>query len=119
MPKILLVEDDPDVSKVLQQHLTDIGHSVVATRGTADALTALGAQPAIDLMLVDLVMPDDQPDGLAFAEEARAHSPDTPVIFLTAYYGFVARAGSLPGVVVYKPVDLDVLTREIRAALGN
>jgi hypothetical protein len=51
--------------------------------------------------------------------EAKAHSPDTPVIFLTAYYGFVARAGSLPGVVVYKPVDLDVLTQEIRTALGN
>lgn len=119
MPKILLVEDDPDVSKVIQQHLTETGHSVVAAGGTTDALTALGVQPAIDLMLVDLVMPEDQPDGLAFAKEAKAHSPDMPVIFLTAYYGFVARAGSLPGAVIYKPVDLDVLTREINAALGN
>lgn len=119
MPNILLVEDDPGVSEVIQQHLTEIGHSVVATRGTTDALTALGAQPTIDLMLVDLVMPEDQPDGLAFAVEVKAHSPDTPVIFLTAYYGFVARAGSLPGAVLYKPVDLDVLTREIKAALGN
>jgi len=119
MPKILLVEDDPEVSEVVQEHLAETGHCVVAARGTADALAALSVQGPVDLMLVDLVMPEDQPDGLAFAVEAKTHAPDTPVIFLTAYYGFVARSGSLPGKVIYKPVDLDVLTREIEAALRS
>jgi CheY-like chemotaxis protein len=119
MATILLVEDDTAVAAVIQQHLIETGHRVVAARGTADALTTLGTRPYLDLMIVDLVMPEDEPDGLTFATKAKAVMPTTPIIFLTAYYGFVARSGPLPGVVIYKPIDLDVLTREISAELNR
>jgi CheY-like chemotaxis protein len=119
MPTILLVEDDEAVSEVIRQHLADIGHAVIGARDTADAQQAFSAQQPIDLLLVDLVMPVGQPDGLAFATQARAQRPGIPIIFLTAYYGFVVRAGPMPGAVLYKPVDLNVLTREINAALDH
>jgi two-component SAPR family response regulator len=86
---------------------------------TAAARGALEAPGKIDLLIVDLVMPAGQPNGLAFAEEARQHLPDAPIIFITGYYGFVARSGELPGTVLYKPVDLDLLTREIGERLGG
>jgi CheY-like chemotaxis protein len=113
MPTILLVEDDPAVSQVIEQHLLDTGFGVIAEPGTAAALARLSRTQAVDLLLVDLVMPTDQPDGLAFATAARTLAPSLPVIFITGYYGFVVRSGDLPGPVIYKPVDLDVLTREI------
>lgn len=119
MATILVVDDDAAVGAVIQQHLTEIGHRVFVAEGTADALAALMARPRLDLMIVDLVMPEGQPDGLTFANEALARIPDIPVIFLTAYYGFVARSGPLPGAIMYKPVDLDVLTSEINDALAR
>ena len=118
MPTILLVEDDPAVSRVIEQHLADAGFDVVAQPSTQTALAKLDGQQRIDLMLVDLVMPTDQPDGLEFATTAKARSPNVPIIFITGYYGFVARVGTLPGRVLYKPVDLDVLTTEINAHLA-
>ena len=119
MPTILLVEDDPAVSRVIEDHLTDAGFSVIAEPGTAAALDKIEEGRKVDLLVVDLVMPADQPDGLAFATTAKTQAPDVPVIFITGYYGFVARAGNLPGSVLYKPVDLDQLTREINIHLGG
>lgn len=119
MPTILLVEDDPAVSRVIEEHLTDAGFDVVAEPGTASALGKIEGARKIDLMLVDLVMPADQPNGLAFVRQAQASAPDLPVIFMTGYYGFVARSGTLPGTVLYKPVDLDLLTREITDRLNG
>src|SRR5689334_14234423 len=119
MATILVVDDDAAVGAVIQRHLTETGHRVFVAQGTADALAALTTQPSLDLMIVDLVMPEGQPDGLTFANEALARMPNIPVIFLTAYYGFVARSGPLPGPIIYKPVDLDVLTSEINGALAR
>jgi CheY-like chemotaxis protein len=119
MPTILLVEDDPAVSRVIDDHLTEAGFSVIAEAGTTAALGKIGGEQKIDLLLVDLVMPGDQPDGLAFAMTAKARIPDVPVIFITGYSGFVARVGTLPGSVLYKPLDLDGLTSEINSRLGG
>src|SRR5579863_9942456 len=102
MATILVVDDDAAVGEVIEQHLIETGHRVVAARGTTDALEILTTQPRLDLMIVDLVMPEGQPNGLTFAKEALARMPGTPIIFLTAYYGFVARSGPLPGAVMYK-----------------
>lgn len=118
MATILLVEDDPAVSQVIEDHLIDAGFHVIAEAGTSAALTRVDGPDTVDLLLVDLVMPVGEPDGLAFATAARGAVPDLPIIFITGYYGFVARVGTLPGTVLYKPVDLELLTREINGQLA-
>jgi DNA-binding response OmpR family regulator len=118
MPTILLVEDDPAVSHVIEEHLVDAGFNVIAAPDTKAAMGEFGGKQKVDLLLVDLVMPGDEPDGLAFANRAKAKAPEVPVIFITGYYGFVAKSGELPGTVLYKPIDLDVLTREINVQLS-
>lgn len=117
MPTILLVEDDAGVRHVIEEHLVDGGFTVIAAPDTNEAVSVVGAKP-VDLLLVDLIMPPDEPDGLAFATTVKAQLPDLPIIFITGYYGFVARSGEMPGTVLYKPIDLDMLTREINAQLG-
>jgi two-component SAPR family response regulator len=62
-------------------------------------------------------MPAEHPDGLAFVSTARGRRPDVPAIFITGYYGFVARSGELPGPILYKPIDLEVLDREVSLQL--
>jgi CheY-like chemotaxis protein len=118
MPRILLVEDDPAVSHVIEEHLVEAGFNVTAAPDTDAALGAIARKPKFDLLLVDLVMPGDEPDGLSFATSAKAKAPEVPIIFITGYYGFVARAGELPGTVLYKPIDLEILTREINLQLN-
>ncbi len=63
-------------------------------------------------------MPTGHANGLAFAAAVQAEQPGIPVIFITGYYGFVARSGELPGAVPYKPIDLETLSREISARLS-
>ena len=118
MPTILLVEDDPNISQVIANHLTETGFSVIAEPSTSAALDKIGSEQKIDLLLVDLVMPPDQPDGLAFATKFKAKVPDVPVIFMTGYYGFVAETGLQPRDLAKKPLDLDRLTREINTRLS-
>jgi CheY-like chemotaxis protein len=118
MPRILLVEDDPAVSHVIEEHLVEAGFCVTSAHDTDTAFNIIRRKQQFDLMLVDLVMPGDEPDGLEFATRAKAKAPEVPIIFITGYYGFVARSGELPGKVLYKPIDLDILTREINVQLG-
>ncbi len=118
MPTILLVEDDPAVSHVIEEHLVEAGFNVIAAPDTRVAMGQIAAQRKFDLLLVDLVMPGSDPNGLVFANRARAKVPEVPIIFITGYYGFVAKSGELPGPVLYKPVNLDVLTREIGVQLN-
>ena len=115
MQTILLVEDDVAVSAVIGEHLVQAGFHVIAAPDTATAADQLEAGSTFDLLLIDLVMPSGMPDGLAFANRVRAQSPGVPLLLMTGYYGFVARAGALPGKILYKPIDLDILTQEIRS----
>jgi CheY-like chemotaxis protein len=118
MSTILLVEDDGAVRRVLEEHLIDTGYQVIAVPDTTTALQALAGSPRVDLLVADLVMPTGHSNGLAFASAVQAEQPGIPVIFITGYYGFVARSGEMPGAVLYKPVDLETLSREISARLS-
>ncbi len=118
MSTILLVEDDGAVRRVLEEHLVDAGYAVIAVPDTTAALEVMVGSPRVDLLVADLVMPTGHSDGLAFATAVQAEQPDMPVIFITGYYGFVARSGEMPGAVLYKPVDLETLSREISARLS-
>jgi two-component system, sensor histidine kinase and response regulator len=81
--RILLVDDTPANIDVLVGLLGDTYDLRVANRGVK-ALRILDAEPGIDLILLDIMMPEM--DGYAVCEEIRRR-PETrhlPVIFLTA-----------------------------------
>jgi DNA-binding response OmpR family regulator len=110
--RILLVEDDDDVRLLLTLVLKRAGYEVSATADADQALQALH-RGRHDLILTDYCLP--RKDGLEFLAEARSEGmlAGAPVILCTAF-----PPNRLSGfTVVEKPIDLDVLLQQIRAAL--
>lgn len=79
--KILLVEDDPNLSFVIEDHLTLAGYLVVACADGEQALHHFKNQ-SFDLCLVDVMMP--RMDGFTLVEHMRKLNEFIPILFLTA-----------------------------------
>ena len=80
MAKILLVEDELELSQVLSRHLSDEGHAVRTAHDGIGALEAVKAE-AFDLIVLDLMLPGL--DGLEVARRVRNREV-TPILMLTA-----------------------------------
>ena len=77
--KVLIVEDDLAIVRLLQEYLASEGHEACACRGYQDAQVRL-ERDSFDLVLVDLSLLD----GDGFEVCALARKNELPVIFLTA-----------------------------------
>ncbi len=80
MPTILIVEDEPELVKVLRSYLEQAGFSVL-TAGRGDSGLSIWEHKHPDLVILDLNLPGM--DGLDVAREIRRKA-DTPIIMLTA-----------------------------------
>ena len=113
--RILLVEDDPDLSRALQSGLERQGVVADAVGTLADAAAAL-REPVHQLLLLDRQLPDG--DGVAFVAVARGLRPNLPVIMLTAKGSLTDKVQGLDvGADDYlvKPVAIEELMARIRA----
>jgi two-component system OmpR family response regulator len=79
-PHLLLVDDERSIREPLAQYLTKQGFRVTQTGDAESARTRLAAY-AIDLVILDIMMPGE--DGLSLCRHIAATS-DVPVILLTA-----------------------------------
>ena len=79
MDKLLLVEDDPTLIRMLSTYLSGEGFQVTAVTGQSAAVQAM-EQGSGDIALVDITLAD----GNGFAVCAYAKQRELPVIFLTA-----------------------------------
>lgn len=80
MTNILIVDDDINILKLLDIHLSEQGYTVFSAKDGMEALEILKKE-ACDLAVVDVMMPFI--DGFRLTEEIRAQY-DIPVILLTA-----------------------------------
>lgn len=117
MPKkILVVDDEPKIVRLIQAYLERAGFSVLAAYDGRQALELFKAeQPA--LVILDLMLPDL--DGLDVARAIRKES-DTPIIMLTARTEATDRIIGLEvGADDYvpKPFDPRELVARVRAVL--
>ncbi|TMM17923.1 MAG: response regulator [Actinobacteria bacterium] len=78
MPRVLVVEDEPVILRLLEETLAGDGADVVTVRDADEALKALGQQ-RFDVVLVDLLLPG-QP-GWRVVEQLR---DGTPVVVVSA-----------------------------------
>ncbi len=114
---ILVVDDDPDLLRLLSMRLTGAGYRVTATASAEEALVKI-AMERPQLVLSDVQLPGK--DGLALFDAIRVQHPSLPVILLTAH-GTIPDAveATSRGVFTYltKPFDgkalLDVIANAI------
>jgi DNA-binding response OmpR family regulator len=79
--RILAVEDEPGILRVLERGLTAAGHQVLtAANGEDGAILALHEE--LDVVLLDISLPDV--DGHEVLARIRGRKPELPVLMLTA-----------------------------------
>lgn len=81
MMRILLAEDDEDTRQFVERGLAELGHSVITAATGEDALH-LGLTEAIDIVILDRMLP--VLDGLTVLKRLRAGDVSVPVLMLTA-----------------------------------
>ena len=83
MSRVLVVEDDPDISALLQHTLQKAGHAVEALASGSDVLPHVSRHPP-DAVVLDLMLPGI--DGLHVCEALRADpaTSSIPILMLTA-----------------------------------
>ncbi len=113
---LLLVEDDPTISRFLLRGLREENH-VVDLAEDADAAEQLIAGAEYDAILLDVMLPG-QADGFTLCRRFREAGIDTPVLMLTARDGIGDRVHGLDiGADDYltKPFAFDELLARLRA----
>jgi DNA-binding response OmpR family regulator len=82
MPKVLIVDDDPDIVDSLKLVLAAEGYAVAAATSREEAMRGV-EQEKPDLIILDVMM--EQPDdGFAMAQELRRLGHRLPILMLTS-----------------------------------
>jgi CheY-like chemotaxis protein len=107
---VLIVEDDPDILKLLDATLTFKGYRVISAKNGKDGLEAIQVKrPA--LIITDIMMPKLDGFGLVHRIRINPETRDIPVVFITATYvtredqEFALNIGATR--FIQKPVDLE------------
>lgn len=117
MFRILVVEDDPNVRKLMEKVLKDGGYEPIGARDGVEALEVLDHH-IVDLAVVDLMMP--RMDGYEFTLLMRQTKQDLPILMVTAKdQPTDVKRGFLVGTDDYmvKPVDEEEMLLRIAALL--
>lgn len=108
--KVLAVDDDALVLLNTSLMLEELGHKVVEAHSGAEALSLLGTNQDIDLVITDHAMP--RMTGVALAEEILKQYPDLPIALASGYADIEqARRMNLPRLA--KPFTQDELQKLI------
>ncbi len=115
---VLLVEDEPEVRKVIRMQLTALGHPVIEAANGVDALPLLENVDDIAVLVSDTVMPGGI-GGAELARRARTLRPNLPILLITGYARENgATDAPLPDVpVLRKPFDQSALADALAALL--
>src|SRR3954451_15750321 len=117
LPRVLVIEDDADLRRLLRRGLEEEGFEVVQASLGKDAI-ALAEQDPPELLVVDIGLPDA--DGRDVTQAIRSRGGESPVLFLTARDQMVDRlAGFSAGGDDYltKPFEFAELIARLRALL--
>jgi PAS domain S-box-containing protein len=117
--RVLAVDDDPSVLRLIERLLRQLGYEVTAVGSPLVAMERLRQQPGhFRLLLTDLSMPEQS--GVDLALNVRAELPGLPIVIVTGYgptadQQLARSGGQFP--VLNKPLDLPELARTLRRQL--
>ncbi|MFL1675044.1 response regulator transcription factor [Paenibacillus dendritiformis] len=116
-PKILIVEDEEKIARVLELELTYEGYEVGKALDGLDGFRMFQEQ-SWDLILLDVMLPGIS--GIELLRRIRAHDPHTMVVMLTAKDSVEDKVSGLDlgaNDYVTKPFQIEELLARIRASL--
>src|SRR5436190_9767458 len=116
-PKVMVVEDDPDIRKILELFLTEKAFRVKSAESASQALEMLAEEP-IDLILSDVRMPNMS--GLDLLRHLKERDPEIQLVLMSAYSSVkdaveAIRLGAAD--YVEKPIDFRRLERVLQTVL--
>lgn len=121
MANVLVIDDDPLFREIAQEMLTQAGYAVIVADDGSKA-AKLPAEPAPDLAVVDMLMPER--DGIETIGDLRLRWPEIKVIAVSAGApglepGLLLRAAKALGAdaTLSKPVDREALIGLVAALL--
>ncbi|MGO9772294.1 MAG: response regulator [Roseiarcus sp.] len=116
--KVLVVDDDPVVSKSFDRVLTSKGYAVITAQNGEEAMRKL-SEENYDVVYTDIRMPGMS--GLEVAEQVKARKPWTPVVIITGYGTEAAESRARAAGVVsfmHKPLSPEMIEDSARDALA-
>jgi len=119
MPRVLLVEDEEPLRRILARNLSRRGYRVTEAASAAEAITFLRAGEPFDALLLDVNLPDQTGwDVLRALDGANTDVP--PVIVMTALRPVRRRLDEFhPAAVLLKPFPVDALVRLVGRVTGG
>ncbi len=82
--KILVVDDEADIRRLICEILSDEGYDAGEAGGSDEALAHIGETPP-DLMILDIWLEGSSLDGIQLLQAARENLPDLPVIMISGH----------------------------------
>jgi signal transduction histidine kinase/ActR/RegA family two-component response regulator len=115
---ILVVEDDPRVSRSTVGSLDELGYRPIPCASGAEALRILEAMPEIELVITDVMMPEMT--GPELVRILGDRYPDVSVLFVTGFVGEAGEAEELTGYdLLRKPFTVSALAEAVETVLSR
>jgi CheY-like chemotaxis protein len=118
-PKVLVVDDEPEIRKLVTAMLARNGYRVLSADSGENALRLFKSNPDTDLLLTDVVSPGMS--GPMIADQISALKPDIKVLFMSGYDGtqvvqrYVVEKGYS---LLTKPFSMEQLESKVRTVLS-
>jgi two-component system response regulator MprA len=116
MIRVGLCEDDPSIRRIITESMKLRGHEVLSAHNGGEALRQFGAGSRIDVIILDIGLPDS--DGRDVCQALRSAGQSAPVIFLTAYgemHDLLAGFNSGGDDYLAKPFDIKEVIARVEA----
>ncbi|HQX82781.1 MAG TPA: response regulator [Vicinamibacterales bacterium] len=114
MATILVVDDEPSIRQLIARILERQGHRVIIC---GDAVAALAVEDAIDLLIVDYVLPNV--NGRELTEKFRERQPTLPVILMSGYLPSPDLAPPPPSAFMQKPMRTTMVVETVNKMLAG
>jgi len=118
--RLLLVEDEPSVLKLVELMLTRLGYQVASATNVVDAVKIARGKDELALLITDVIMPEKS--GKEVAQEVLLHQPGLKCLFMSGYTADVIDdRGVLSEEIAFlqKPFSLGQLARKVRSVLDG
>jgi CheY-like chemotaxis protein len=111
---ILVVDDDRDVRELAVSCLESLGYRVLAADGGHAAIEVVASGASIDLVLIDVAMPEI--NGVETTQAMLAKRPGLPFLYMTGYMG-PTKLDPVEQRVLKKPFTIAELTGKVEQVL--